>query len=67
MNELERLKSIKRWLKGKNLPEAEKDIMRRLIKVREEEILLLQGFGTDQFIPNKPTSETKKNTEHLKG
>ena len=38
MNELERLKSIKRWLKGKKLPEAEKDIMRGLINLRKIEL-----------------------------
>ena len=38
MNELERLKSIKRWLKGKKLPEAEKDIMRGLINLRKMEL-----------------------------
>jgi len=38
MNELERLNSIKRWLKGKKLPEAEKDIMRGLINLRKIEL-----------------------------
>ena len=38
MNELERLNSIKRWLKGKKIPEAEKDIMRGLINLRKMEL-----------------------------
>ena len=36
-NKLETLKSLKRWLKGKKLPQAEKDILRGLINLRMDE------------------------------
>jgi len=36
--ELENLKAIKKWLKGKKLPASEKDILRQLINIRIKEI-----------------------------
>jgi len=66
MNELERLNSIKRWLKGKKLPEAEKDIMRGLINLRKIELEKEARERIEKKV-NKPTTDSKKNTEHLEG
>jgi len=60
--EIESLQSLKRWLKGKKLPQAEKDILRGLINVRMEEL----KEKVEEAIEKKGYSGTKTTLKEIK-